>query len=95
MEDTSQYDLQAKGAQVNISKPIRPAFEPVTAKELIDAFTHGMAVRTGCVVSALHRRVDRAEARASTASTGKRSRRKRKSQHSQERIAQADCSQGH
>ena len=39
VEDTSQYDLKAKYERVNKSKPTRPAFEPVTARELIDVFT--------------------------------------------------------
>ena len=89
----SQYDLQAKCARVNKSKPTRPAFEPLTAKELIDVFTRGVAVRTSCIANRLHKRVDEAEERSSTSSSGKGSRRKRKSRHSQERIAQADSSQ--
>ena len=91
--DLSQYDLQAKCTKVNKNKPVRPSFAPVTSDELVDAFTHGLAERNGCVVNALHKRMNGAEACAGTASSRKRSRRKRK--RSQERVAQAEPSQSH
>ena len=92
MEDTEQYDLKSKCERVNKSKPMRPAFEPVMARELTDA--SGVAVRTGCIDNNLHQRVDATEARASTSSAGKERKRKRKGRHSKERVAQADTSQG-
>ena len=49
--DTKQYNLKAKCDRVNKSKPTRPAFEPVTARELTDAFTRYVAVRTGCIAN--------------------------------------------
>ena len=52
-------------------------------------------MRTGCIANRLHRRVDAAEAPASTSSTGKGSKRKRRGRHSKERVVQADTSQGH
>ena len=94
VEATSQYDLKAKCDRVNKSKPTRPAFEPVTARELTDAFTRGVAVRAGCIANLLDTRAEATEAPASTSSTKVGSKRKRRGRHSKERVSEADTSQG-
>ena len=94
MENTDSYDLKARCDRVNKSKPERPAFEPVLARELTDAFTHGVAMHTGCIANRLHMRVDATEAPASTSSTKKGSKRKRRGRHSKEQVEEAGTSQG-
>ena len=71
VENADSYDLKARCNRVNKSKPDRPAFEPVSARELTDTFTRDVAVRTGCIANRLHMRVDATEAPASTSSTKK------------------------
>ena len=71
VEDVDSYDLKGRAERVRKNKPERQVFQPVTAKELTDAFTRGCAVRTGCIASLLDMpRVDATEERASTSSKG-------------------------
>ena len=96
VENADSYDLKARCDRVTKSKPERPVFEPVTARELTDAFTWGVAVRAGCIANLLDTRVEATKERASTSSTKGGSKRKRRGrQHSKERVSEADTSQGH